>query len=120
MTEQVSGQIVFRYSAATSVVRTETMTAIATQSFQGNGLGLFLFRLQIANDPALTRVTQVWLGMASYIPVTSDNNSSHQEGESKTTSSMDWSSGTMIAVVVSVAAALVAVCIFTFLLVCRH
>jgi hypothetical protein len=115
VTEQASGVVVFL--TANAIPRSDTMDEIARQSFQGNGLGLYLFRLQIADDPALKRVQQVWLGTVADQP---GLDSSNQNQQQETNSSIDWGSSTMLAIVASVAATIVAVCVVSLLLVCRH
>jgi hypothetical protein len=117
VTEQASGLIVFANSDA--IVRSNTIDLIARQSFQANPLSLYLFRLQIADDPALKRVEQVWLGAATDMPIAVPS-PNQQADSSSSGSGWDWSSGPMLAIVASVAAAILAVCVFAYLLVCRN
>ena len=119
----LSGQVLFR--DASEVVGTESLTRIIVNEVfeKPSALDLYLFRLRIAEDVVLTKISTVVVGddkADSYISnLQQQSNNGSGAAVSNSDNNTDTVSLVLIIVIAAVSAAFVAVVFFAYCLLCR-
>ena len=107
LTETVIGNVAF--SSPKAAVRVNELNRAVRNAFEGNGMDLYTFRLQIAEDPSLAKIAFVILGDASSSEVGAPTNPGSPSGVAGNRGEDDGKLNvSMIAIAAAVAASFLA------------
>mmetsp|Transcript_33057 Transcript_33057/g.79900 ORF Transcript_33057/g.79900 Transcript_33057/m.79900 type:complete len:1087 (+) Transcript_33057:343-3603(+) len=111
-TELVSGYIKFGIPAP---IESSTLQTLVMDTFSGNALDVYEFRLQLANDDILKQIAKVSMGLEGMDASTDDKDISGGGADASSGGGLTWSP-LLIAIVVCVVIGVCMACVFAYFL----